>query len=164
MTTQPQGHNNNRSRLHENHSSSSSDTSVLSNKRNLDDADILKLGNKGMSGERKLACWKNVRDSTLTRIQPSSIHGVGVFAIQNIPKDTQLFLVNHDANHNSRSSSATTIEYPAAYIEKLPEEVKGVVKDFILPMNKNGDPTGDIVYDIPESGLNSLDASFYLNR
>lgn len=81
------------------------------------------------------------------RIQPSPIHGVGIFAIRDIPVDTDPFLLNKDLDW---------VEFNRADFEGLPEYVKKIINDFYYG-------EGDKVW-LPAQGLNVFDISFYINH
>jgi len=84
-------------------------------------------------------------DKVYTRLMPSKIHGVGVFAIENIPKGTYAFEPDDD-DLVSVSKSAT---------KNLPPEVHQLYKDFCVP--KGG------MYQCPSS-FNKLTPAWYLNN
>lgn len=90
----------------------------------------------------------NLLQKTYCRLQPSSIQGVGVFAIRDIPKNTNPFegVTIPDSELFSQSELA-----------ELPEEVKTMVNDFFV-----ADEEGRI--DIPDYGLNGIDISFFINH
>lgn len=80
-----------------------------------------------------------------TRLQPSPIHGVGVFAIEHIPRDTYIF----EPDDNS------TVKIPADEIEALLSSVRRLYEDFCVL--KDGE------YECPTS-FNQLTPSWYLNH
>jgi SET domain-containing protein len=87
------------------------------------------------------------------RIQPSKVHGVGVFAIRDIPKGTEVF--KSMANH----SSDPEISVPAELIfqnSKIEPGVKQIIKDFMT--------FHDGQVDMLFNGLNEINISFYLNH
>jgi SET domain-containing protein len=84
-------------------------------------------------------------DGVYTRLQPSSIHGVGVFAICGIPKGTYIFEPDDD----------DTVFVPAREVRSLPPEVRRLYEDFCV--------LEDEVYECPSS-LNKLTPSWYLNH
>ena len=89
---------------------------------------------------------------TYCRLGVSSIAGIGVITIQDIPAGTNPFVYPDGA----------ALEYKVTYItedelEELPETVQKLVKDFII---KNADD----MYAIPENGMNALDITFYMNH
>src|SRR5258708_39792379 len=78
-----------------------------------------------------------------TRLRPSAIHGVGVFAIRQIKKGTQLF----DAEEE-------IVWIDQKEIEKLPKEIQKLYKDFaIIRHGKYGCPVD----------FNKLTMAWYLN-
>jgi len=90
---------------------------------------------------------------TYCRLGVSSIAGIGVIAIQDIPAGTNPFVYPDDKK---------ALEYKVVYITEdeladLPDTVQKLVKDFII---KNGDD----MYAIPENGMNALDITFYMNH
>ncbi len=85
---------------------------------------------------------------TYCRIQPSSIHGVGVFAMRDIAQGTSLF----DGASTSNGELLTRDE-----IKTLPREVQQFLYDFLVS-DKNGN------VEVPPNGIVGLDMSFYLNH
>jgi hypothetical protein len=79
-----------------------------------------------------------------TRLGPSSIHGVGVFAIVNIPKGTYVF--EPDDN--------PTVKITANEIEALPPSVRRLYEDFCVLKDRE--------YECPTT-FNQLTPSWYLN-
>src|SRR5579862_1884186 len=79
------------------------------------------------------------------RLRPSRIHGVGVFAIRNIPKGTYIF-----GGDNSEMRWVKT-----SVTNHLDEEVKNLYRDFCVSRNgKYGCPTN----------FNLLTPAWYLNQ
>jgi hypothetical protein len=78
-----------------------------------------------------------------TRLQPSKIHGVGVFAIVEIPEGTALFSDDRDIIWVKEREVAT-----------LPKELKRLYEDFAIIKNRK--------YGCP-SNFNLLTLSWYLN-
>ena len=89
--------------------------------------------------------FKNLRN-TYCRLQPSR-HGVGVFAVRHIPKNTNPFL-------NCRK--VRWFKFTKKEIAKLPSEVTKMIKEFY--------GTDGNFYYIPSHGLNGNDISFYMNH
>jgi SET domain-containing protein len=79
-----------------------------------------------------------------TRLQPSEIHGVGVFAIADIPKGQYIF----------EPDDSETVFVPSGDTEALPEKLRLLYEDFCV--------LKDGVYECPAS-FNSLTPSWYLN-
>jgi SET domain-containing protein len=98
----------------------------------------------------KKALLKNLNDDIYCRIKPSKKHGVGVFAIRDIPKDTYPFKLT-----GSQCIKQKIINIPEEEVKKLHPEVRKLVDDFY---HKE-----DSVYGIPYKGLNANDISFYMN-
>jgi SET domain-containing protein len=82
---------------------------------------------------------------TYTRLKPSSIQGVGVFAIQNVKKGTYIF---PDDNQNMRWIEAKKLK-------NLPRQLLKLYKDFAIV--KNGK------YGVPWS-FDRLTPAWYLNH
>ena len=98
----------------------------------------------------KKALIKNLKEDVYCRIKPSKKHGVGVFAIKDIPKDINPFKLTGNQCINSK-----VIKINEDEVKLLPSEVKKMVNDFYH--NEDG------VYGIPYKGLNANDISFYMN-
>jgi uncharacterized protein len=78
-----------------------------------------------------------------TRLGPSKIHGVGVFAIQHIAQGTPLF-----------SSDEKIVWIDATYVSHLPKQIRRLYDDFaIIKDGKYGCPTN----------FNLLTMAWYLN-
>lgn len=85
--------------------------------------------------------------NTYCRLRPSDTEGVGVFAVRDIPKDTNPFLgIKHHRWHKFNMSE----------LKKIDKNILKMLDDFFVIEKDN------TVY-IPERGLNSLDISFFLN-
>lgn len=82
---------------------------------------------------------------TYTRIKPSKEHGVGVFAIVDIPQNTPIFYGDENT---------PTKEVPEHEIEQLPSEIRQLYIDF-CPLN-NG------IFTCP-TNFNLLTPAWYLN-
>jgi len=80
-----------------------------------------------------------------TRLAPSKIHGVGVFAIKNIPKNTNIFSAD-----NSR-----LVQVSAKTVRKQPPRIKKLYDDFCVV---KGDK-----YICPDN-FNNLTVAWYLNN
>ena len=95
--------------------------------------------------ENKLATL-NLLKNTYCRIKPSKIGGVGVFAIQDIPANTELFKGMIDQEW---------IKLTTQEISALPPEVLKMIDDFFVIENNS--------VSLPKGGLNSMDMSYYIN-
>ena len=102
--------------------------------------------------ENKKQLLQNLKYDTYVRLQASKIHGIGVFAIKDIPKGTNPFMVT-----NKQGIKYNNIDFSESEIKKLPEEIQEYLKALFFPDGNN-------IYSIPYNGLNSLDISFYLNH
>lgn len=83
---------------------------------------------------------------TYCRLQRSRIHGIGIFAIRDIPKGLNPFLPN---------AGTRWIEFDKGEIEQLHPGVQKMVADFFTY-------EGSKVW-IPEHGLNGMNISFFAN-
>lgn len=92
----------------------------------------------------------NLEECIYCRLKPSKIHGIGVFAIKDIPPNTNPF--RHTYN---KSCKYDVIILNNNDIKNVDNEVKKMLKDFC----KNGNK-----YDVLLNGLNAIDISFYLNH
>jgi SET domain-containing protein len=80
-------------------------------------------------------------------IQPSPIHGIGVFAIRNIPKGTQDIF---------SQGFGDWIEVSREEVEALPTHSRALVENHCLFDEKS--------YFIPEYGFKMVDLVIYLNH
>jgi SET domain-containing protein len=81
------------------------------------------------------------------RLQPSPIHGIGVFAIRPIPKGL---------NPMQELRETDFLSVPKSEVDALPPELKKLAVDMC--------PENDGVFDFPDYSLNELGISFYLNH
>ena len=88
----------------------------------------------------------NLRN-TYCRIKTSGIHGIGVVAVRDIPKGTDVFQ-GHIPHEWYRIS--------AEDLKTLDKEIVKMIDDFFV-IEKDGS------VELPESGLIGMDMSFYLN-
>lgn len=95
----------------------------------------------------KAQLLKHLKEDVYCRMKQSGVHGVGVFAIRNIPAGTKVF---------KGAKRSAFIEITQDEIHDLHPEVKAMLNDFFA------------VYDnkmyVPEGGLTNIDISFYLNH
>jgi SET domain-containing protein len=89
---------------------------------------------------------KQLKENTFCRIMPSKIHGVGVFAIRNIPKGTNIF---------KGSCSHKNIPLTQKDIKELDPAIRKMLKDFFVQK-------GEEIF-VPECALNGIDISYFLN-
>ena len=90
----------------------------------------------------------NYLKKTYCRLKPSKLAGVGVFAIRDIPKDTKLF---------SGLPDQKWLKFKIDELKILDKGILKMVDDFFVIEKDN------TVY-IPESGLDCLDMSFFVNH
>ena len=96
---------------------------------------------------KKQALIKQLSESTYVLIQPSPIHGIGVFAIRDIPKGTQDIF---------SQGFGEWIEVSREEVESLPEHSRALVENHCLFDEKS--------YFIPEYGFKMVDLVIYLNH
>jgi hypothetical protein len=89
------------------------------------------------------ALLKNLRE-TKVRLSKSNIHGVGVFAMEDIKKGERVFTFNGNPKFGS------ILELPWESLDNLPQHVKDMIKSFFLPTEKED---GKLYYPIPEVGI-----------
>lgn len=92
---------------------------------------------------------KTPHDGVYARIQPSKIHGVGVFAIRNIPRGTKLF-EEDDSELTWKTKSELSLN-------ELPENLRQLYDQFCLIKAKGEE------YGCPES-FNRMTVAWYLNH
>lgn len=95
---------------------------------------------------------KNLEKDIYCRIQPSTKHGVGVFAIKDIPKWTNPYKTTYGPCSVSRYININSED-----LKNVPKGVIKILDDFIGLDEVNK-------YSIPIKGLNTLDISFYMNH
>jgi len=88
----------------------------------------------------------NLFNKTYCRLQPSGKHGVGVFAIKDIPKGVNPF---ETEDHEK------TVEITTQELKGIDREVKKMVEDFSF--FKDG------IYYLGEYSLNGMNISYFLN-
>lgn len=93
---------------------------------------------------------KDLLENVFCRLAPSSIHGVGVFAIRSIPKGINPM----KEQRNSEFEEIKLVEITED--EKLSSEMTQLVKDMC--------PEHDGIFDIPHYSLNEIGISYYLNH
>ena len=86
-------------------------------------------------------------ENTYCRIKPSSLHGVGVFAVRNIPKNVGPF---------KGIRKQKWVEFNVSELKYLGKEIIKMIDSFYV-IEKDGKVL------INEDGLNGMDISFFLN-
>lgn len=99
-----------------------------------------------MSDKLKKQILENLQN-TYCRLKPSKTHGVGVFAIRDIPKNREIF---------SGVCRQRWCKFKMSELRRFAPEIKKMVDDFLV-IEKDG-----TVY-LPQYGLNGMDISFFLN-
>ena len=101
--------------------------------------------------QKKENLIENLRNNTFCRVAASSTHGVGVFAVKDIPKRTEIFeLCNPPLDEEG------LVDLTEEDLKDMDKDIIKYVKDFFV---KNDD-----VYSLPERGMNSISVGFYLNH
>ena len=93
----------------------------------------------------------NLENDIYCRIKPSKKHGVGVFAIKDIPKDTDPFRLTNSKYDNSR-----VLNIKKEDVDNLDSGVKKIIYDFYH--EENG------IFGIPYKGPNAMNISYYMNN
>lgn len=94
---------------------------------------------------------KNPHESVFTRIKPSPIVGVGVFAILNIPKGTYIF--------KGDNTPLNWLDSDKIDLELMEPEIKKIYKDFCIEKNEKS----KLIYGCPTS-FNNMTISWFLNH
>lgn len=81
------------------------------------------------------------------KIAPSPIHGVGVFALKDIPQNTIVF-----------RSDIEWVKVPITILNRIDPEVATLYKQFLRQ-----DKEAECIY-VPQEGFSSIGISFYLNH
>jgi len=95
----------------------------------------------------------NLRSEILAQVGPSPIHGVGVFAIKDIPKGTELF----KTSNAPRKDHDDIIELSEEDLSKLDEETVSVIKSYFVKSHLG-------TYTLPEQGPNDLFWGYFINH
>lgn len=110
---------------------------------------------KNMSAEKTLLrrsdLIDNIKSETFCRLGASSISGVGVFAVRDIPKSTKLFETCNEI------FTGLPIEVSELELRDADEGVVEYMKDMTATNGKGS-------YYLPAQGLNSVSICFYLNH
>ena len=90
---------------------------------------------------------QQLQDQTYIRLSISPVHGIGVFAIQKIPKGCRNIFSKY---------SGDWIKVPIKEVETLPEHSRSLIETYCLFDEEN--------YFVPESGFKTIDPVIYLNH
>lgn len=115
----------------------------------------------------KRALLEHLRRSAFVKLAPSAVEGVGVFAIRDIPANTNPF----EACNRYLCGREEFISVTADELLQLPPAVRSLVRSFFAPLDNNGQQAvdvprneNDLVYGVNATGVNTLDLSWYLNH
>ena len=90
---------------------------------------------------------KELSAETYVAIKPSAVHGIGVFAIADIPKGCRDLFSKNVGNW---------IKLPIADVEKLPGHSRSLIETYCLYDEEN--------YFVPDYGFKVMDLVNYLNH
>lgn len=88
-----------------------------------------------------------LRNQTYIRLKSSEVHGIGVFAIQHIPKGCRNIF---------SKDIGEWVKLPIKEVETLPEHSRSLIETYCLFDEEN--------YFVPESGFKTIDPVIYLNH
>lgn len=91
-----------------------------------------------------------LQHNTYATLLPSKVHGIGVFAIRDIPKGCRAMF----SSPNDKEDEY--IKVPKEQINKLPAHAIALIENFCLYDEEN--------YFIPEKGFKKVDLVIYLNH
>jgi SET domain-containing protein len=81
------------------------------------------------------------------KLAPSPIHGVGVFALKDIPPNTIVFRLDIE-----------WVKVPTSFLNRVNPEIASLYKQFLRQ-----DIESETIY-VPQTGFSSIGISFYLNH
>ena len=90
---------------------------------------------------------KELSQETYVALKPSAIHGIGVFAIADIPRGCRNLFSKNVGNW---------IKLPIRDVEKLPEHSRSLIETYCLYDEEN--------YFVPDYGFKVMDLVNYLNH
>lgn len=90
---------------------------------------------------------EQLKNQTYFKLDSSTIHGIGVFAIRNIPKGCRGLFSN---------SKEEWIKVPINEVEQLPDHSRSLIETYCLFDEEN--------YFVPEFGFKMIDPVIYLNH
>lgn len=90
---------------------------------------------------------KELSQETYVALKPSPVHGIGVFAIADIPKGCRTLFSNNIGNW---------VKLPIADVEKLPQHSKNLIETYCL--------FDETDYYVPDYGFKVMDLVNYLNH
>lgn len=95
----------------------------------------------------KHALLQELQNETWAQLQPSPIHGIGVFALRDIPKGCKTIF---------SKNTGGWISLNFAEVEQLPEHSRNFIETYYL--------YDDEKYFIPDHGCKVMDMASYLNH
>ncbi len=90
---------------------------------------------------------KELSQETYVALKPSAVHGIGVFAIADIPRGCRTLFSKNIGNW---------IKLPIRDVEKLPEHSRSLIETYCLYDEEN--------YFVPDYGFKVMDLVNYLNH
>jgi len=96
---------------------------------------------------QKAKLLRQLRDQTYISLKSSPVHGIGVFAIQKIPKGCREMF---------SKGPGEWIKIPIAEVETLPDHSRSLIETYCLFDEEN--------YFVPGSGFKIIDPVIYLNH
>ncbi len=90
---------------------------------------------------------KQLQQDTYVMLKPSPVHGIGVFAIKNIPKGCRTIF---------SSGVGEWIKLPIKEVEALPAHSRSLIETYCLYDEEN--------YFVPDYGFKLMDLVLYLNH
>ena len=100
-----------------------------------------------MEENKKERLLRILQHSTWITLRPSAIHGIGVFAIVDIPKDTQGFFSDDKSEWISLQKNE---------VEQLPAQSRALIENHCLYDEEH--------YFVPEYGFRLIDPVVFLNH
>jgi SET domain-containing protein len=95
----------------------------------------------------KIKLLQELTSNTFITLQPSTIHGIGVFAITKIPKGcTSIF----------SKEEGEWVEVSFKEVEQLPQHAQALIENFCLFDEEK--------YFVPAKGFKAIDLSLFLNH
>lgn len=103
---------------------------------------------------------RHLQENVYCRLAPSSVHGIGVVAMRDIPQGVDPFRRFNDAN-DAVSARVTNDEMQRA---RVPEPVKGLIHEFFFAENDHCDRKNKKARIYPITDPNAMNISFYCNH
>lgn len=104
---------------------------------------------------------KHLQENVYCRLAPSSVHGIGVFAMRDIPQGVDPFRRFDDAN----DIISARVSDDAMQTARVPQPVKGLIHEFFFAENDHYDSRSKKAVRVyPITDPNSMNISFYCNH